>query len=50
LQKSLPLAITQNNDNTTWNKEEAQHITTSWHNSGVAGFESSQKLINFGVR
>jgi hypothetical protein len=24
--------------------------TTSWHNIGVAGFESSHKLINFGVR
>jgi hypothetical protein len=24
-------------------------LTAVWHNSGVAGFESSQKLINFGV-
>jgi len=24
--------------------------TTAWYNSGVAGFESSTKVINFGVR
>lgn len=31
-------------------RTEHQAVTAVWHNSGVAGFESSHKLINFGVR
>jgi hypothetical protein len=29
---------------------KCQLLTAVWHNSGVAGFESSTKVINFGVR
>ena len=31
-------------------ENKIRQITAVWHNSGVAGFESSHKLINFGVR
>jgi hypothetical protein len=46
------LALLQSHKATTVNLEtkyKALVPTTAWYNSGVAGFESSNKLINFGV-